>query len=104
MQSTFAELEYSSKKSKTWREKFLERMDRLIPWQELEDRIRPHYLKARRGRRPHPLSLTLRVHCVQLFCNASDPGMEDMLCKRTARKSGRRRRRCGRRRSIRSSM
>ena len=22
----------------------------------------------------------LRVHCVQLFCNMSDPAMEDLLC------------------------
>ena len=60
----------------------LERMDGLIPWKELEDAIRPHYPKAGgagRGRRPYPLSAMLRVHCVQLFYNASDPGMEDML-------------------------
>ena len=32
-----------------------------------------------RGRRPYPLSVMLRVHCVQLFYNLSDPGMEDLL-------------------------
>lgn len=81
-QATFADLEYGAKKRKTRREKFLERMERLIPWEELEDAIRPHYPKTRtsgRGRRPYPLSAMLRVHCVQLFYNASDPGMEDML-------------------------
>ena len=35
--------------------------------------------KAGRGRRPYALSAMLRVHCVQLFYNQSDPGMEDML-------------------------
>ena len=68
-QPTFADLEYQGKKRKTRRELFLERMDGLIPWQLLEDRIRPFYPKAGRGRQPYPLSVMLRTHCVQLFYN-----------------------------------
>lgn len=78
-QPTFADLEYAYKKRKTRREQFLERMEALIPWAELEARIAPHYPKAGRGRRPYPLSVMLRIHCVQVFYNLSDPGMEDML-------------------------
>ena len=78
-QPTFADLEFENKKRKTRREKFLERMDELIPWGLLEERIRPYYPKAGGGRRPYPLSVMLRVHCVQLFYNLSDPGMEDLL-------------------------
>ncbi len=78
-QPTFSDLEYQGKKRKTRRELFLERMDGLIPWPSLEDRIRPFYPKAGRGRHPYPLSAMLRVHCVQLFYNLSDPGMEDLL-------------------------
>ena len=78
-QPTFSDLEYQGKKRKTRREVFLERMDGLIPWQLLEDRIRPFYPKAGRGRHPYPLTVMLRVHCVQLFYNLSDPGMEDLL-------------------------
>ena len=78
-QPTFADLEYQGKKRKTRRELFLERMDGLIPWQLLGDRIRPFYPKAGRGRHPYPLSVMLRVHCVQLFYNLSAPGMEDLL-------------------------
>ena len=78
-QATFAELEHASKKRRTRREVFLEKMDRLIPWGRLEARIEPFYPKAGRGRRPYPLSVMLRVHCVQLFYNLSDPGMEDLL-------------------------
>ena len=78
-QPTFGELEYESKKRKTRREIFLERMDGLIPWGLLEEPIRPHYPKAGRGRRPYELSAMLRIHCVQLFYNLSDPGMEDLL-------------------------
>jgi len=78
-QATFSELEYDNKKRKTRREKFLDRMDSLIPWQKLEKKIRRHYPKRGRGRPPYPLSVMLRVHCVQLFYNLSDPAMEDML-------------------------
>ena len=78
-QATFSELEHDAKKRKTRRERFLERMEGLVPWRELEELIRPHYPKAGRGRHPYPLSSMLRVHCVQLFYNMSDPGMEDML-------------------------
>ena len=78
-QPTFSDLGYQGKKRKTRRELFLERMDGLIPWTTLEDRIRSFYPKAGRGRQPYPLSVMLRVHCVQLFYNLSDPGMEDML-------------------------
>ena len=45
----------------------------------MEERIRPHYSKVGKGRRPYPLAVMLRVHCVQLFYNLSDPGMEDLL-------------------------
>ena len=49
-QPTFADLEYQGKKRKTRRELFLERMDSLIQWQNLEERIRSYYPKARRPR------------------------------------------------------
>ena len=78
-QPTFSDVEYEGKKRKTRREMFPERMDGLIPWQQLEERVRPHYPKAGRGRRPYELSVMLRVHCVQLFYNLSDPGMDDLL-------------------------
>ena len=78
-QPTFSDLEYQGKKRQTRREIFLERMDELIPWQRMEERIRPYYPEAGRGRRPYELSVMLRVHCVQLFYNLSDPGMEDLL-------------------------
>ena len=78
-QPTSAELEFQGKERKTRRELFLERMDGLVPWQRLEERIRPVYPKAGKGRRPYPLAVMLRIHCVQLFYNLSDPGVEDLL-------------------------
>ena len=54
-------------------------MDVLIPWERLLDQIRPYYPKAGKGRVPYELECMLRVHCVQLFYNLSDPATEDML-------------------------
>ncbi len=78
---TFAEAEYAKKKRKTRREKFLEKMDELMPWARLEKKIARYYVKSgnQGGRPPYPLSTMLRVHCLQLFYNLSDPGMEDAL-------------------------
>ena len=79
-QGSFAEREHDAKKRTTRREKFLAKMDGLVPWVELEARIEPFYPKSGRGRRPYPLGTMLRVHCVQLFYNPSDPAMEDLPC------------------------
>ena len=78
-QMSFAEIEYQNKKRKTRREKFLERMDSLIPWGRLVKKLKRHYHKGRTGRPPYPLETMLRIYCMQLFYNLSDPGMEDAL-------------------------
>ena len=78
-QATFSDLDYQVKKRKTRREEFLEKLESLVPWQRLEERIRPHYFRGQRGRRPYPLSVMLRAHIVQLCYNLSDPAMEDLL-------------------------
>ncbi|WP_444893203.1 IS5 family transposase [Microbulbifer sp. TRSA001] len=78
-QVTFAEAEYKLKRRITLREKFLSQMESLIPWQRLEAQITPCYPQGKRGRQPYPLSVMLRIHCMQLFYNLSDPAMEDAL-------------------------
>ncbi len=78
-QLTFAEAEFASKKRKTRREVFLERMEALIPWKRLEKKIARHYATGSGGRPAYPLPTLLRVHCLQLFYNLSDPAMEDTL-------------------------
>ena len=79
LEPTFGSLEFSHKKRKTRRERFLERIDALVPWAALEAQIEPVYPKPGRGRRPYPLAVMLRIHCVQLCYNLSDPAMEDLL-------------------------
>ena len=42
-QETFTDIEYSYRKKKTKREKFLEIMDEIIPWEEWVGVIAPYY-------------------------------------------------------------
>ena len=49
-QLTFAEAEYEVKKRKTRREKFLERMDALLPWKKMERQLAKKYSAGRAGR------------------------------------------------------
>ena len=76
---TFADVEYDGQPRQTRRERFLRRMDTLLPWARLEARICPFFPTRARGRPPNPLVLLLRIHGVQLSYNLSDPAMEDAL-------------------------
>ena len=78
-QRTFADVEAEHVTRQTRRARFLHRMDRLVPWQRLAARIRPVYPTGAGGRPAYPLEVMLRIHCVQLFYNLSDPAMEDAL-------------------------
>ena len=64
---------------KTRREKFLEEMDGVMPWPELESLVAPHYPKEGNGRPPVGLSIMLRIYFLQHWFNLSDPGAEEGL-------------------------
>ena len=64
---------------KTRREQFLEEMEQVVPWPELEELVRPHYPKGENGRPPVGLSIMLRIYFLQQWFNLSDPGAEDAL-------------------------
>jgi IS5 family transposase len=76
---SFASLAYVNKKKKTRREKFLEEMDKVIPWDELLQDIKEYYPKAGNGRQPMPLARMLRIYFMQQWYGLSDPAMEDAL-------------------------
>jgi IS5 family transposase len=76
---SFASLAYENKKKKTRREKFLEEMDKVIPWGELLQVIKDYYPKAGNGRQPLPLERMLRIYFMQQWYGLSDPAMEDAL-------------------------
>jgi len=77
---SFADSEFTNKRRQTGKERFLGRMEKLIPCSRLIAVIEPHYPKAGNGRRPYPLNTMLRIHCIQHWYNLSDPAMEDALC------------------------
>ena len=76
---SFASLAYENKKKKTKREKFLEDMDKVIPWDELIEEIKRYYPKAGNGRQPMPLKRMLKIYFMQQWYKLSDPAMEDTL-------------------------
>lgn len=78
-QLSFADCEYRQKRHQTRKEKFLARMEALVPWQRIEAVIEPYYPKPGNGRRPYPLTTMLRIHCLQQWYSLSDPAMEDAL-------------------------
>ncbi len=51
-QPSFSQAEFAAKKKITRREKFLTRMEALIPWPQLLAVIEPFYPKGQRGRPP----------------------------------------------------
>src|ERR1700739_411216 len=72
-----ASCEKNGRKSK--REQFLETMEQIVPWAELQGLVEPHYPKGENGRPPVGLSIMLRVYFLQQWFNLSDPGAEDAL-------------------------
>ena len=70
---------------KTRRSVFLDEMNRVVPWAELVALIQPHVpvkIEVLGGRPPYPIETMLRIHCLQLWWNLSDPAMEEELHER----------------------
>ena len=70
---------------KTRKEVFLDEMNQVVPWAELVALIQPHARGAHQalgGRPPFPIETMLRIHCLQLWWNLSDPAMEEELHER----------------------
>ena len=64
----------------TRRERFLEEMEQVIPWQRLVRKVEPHYPKGEgRGRPPIGIERMLRIYCLQQWFNLSDPAVEEAL-------------------------
>src|SRR5229473_879490 len=61
---------------KSKRERFLEEMEQVVPWAELQGLVEPYYPKGENGRPPMGLSIMLRVYFLQQWFNLSDPGAE----------------------------
>ena len=78
-QTSFAQAEFAGKKKVTRREKFLARMEAVLPWARLLAVIAPHYPKGERGRPPLGLERMLRVYFLQQWYALADEALEDAL-------------------------
>jgi transposase, IS5 family len=76
-QTTFLSLGCLTKRTRA--DRFLDEMNRVVPWSELAAVIAPHYQPAATGRGLTEAELLLRLHCLQLWYNLSDPGVEDAV-------------------------
>jgi transposase, IS5 family len=54
-------------------------MDQLTPWARIEKKLAQYRPVKTTGRPGYSLSVMLRIHCMQLFYNLSDPAMEYAL-------------------------
>jgi transposase, IS5 family len=78
-QPSFSQAEFANKKKITRREKFLARMEAVIPWGKLLAVIEPFYPKGERGRPPVGLERMLRVYFLQQWYGLADEALEDAL-------------------------
>src|ERR1022692_3998479 len=76
---SFSQAEFAAKKKTTRREKFLLRLESVIPWVKLLAVIEPFYPKGERGRPPVGLERMLRVYFLQPWYGLADEALEDAL-------------------------
>jgi IS5 family transposase len=78
-QTSFSQAEFADKKKTTRREKFLTRMEEIIPWASLLAVIEPFYPKGERGRPPIGLERMLRMYFLQQWYGLADEALEDAI-------------------------
>jgi IS5 family transposase len=78
-QRSFAQAEYAQKKKTTRRERFLNEMEKVVPWAKLVACIEPFYFKGERGRKQVGLERMLRMYFLQQWYTLADEALEDAL-------------------------
>ena len=67
------------KEVKTHKREFLEKMDAILPWEQLYKLVKPCYYEGARGNKPYDLELMLRIHLIQNLCDLSDEGARNEI-------------------------
>lgn len=78
-------LDFDPLHKRTRKEVLLDEVTQVVPWGEWVALIQPHARGAHQalvGRPPFPIETILRIHCLQLWWNLSDPAMEEELHER----------------------
>lgn len=78
-QLTFSDMEYGGRKKVTQKEKFLQTMNQIVPWEEWIKKIEPYYPTGKRGRPPRGIEVMLRMYLLQIWFNLSDVELEDAI-------------------------
>ncbi len=79
-QISFAATGFERHAKTTRRTKFLQEMDRIVPWKRLRKVVKPFYYQGVGvGRRPIDLERMLRIYFLQQWFNLSDPAVEEAL-------------------------
>jgi transposase, IS5 family len=65
-------------------EKFLNEMERVMPWQKMIDAIAPFYAEKSVGRKHKELKMMLKIHFLQQWYDLSDPGIEEAIYDRNS--------------------
>ena len=60
-------------------EKFLDTMEKIVPWDKICHEITPYYRSGDGGRPAYPLIMMLKIHFLQQWNNLSDPAMEEAI-------------------------
>lgn len=66
------------------KEKFLEEMEGVIPWEEFCGAIAPHYTEKATGRKKMEMIMMLKIHFLQQWYNLSDPAVEEEVYDRNS--------------------
>lgn len=78
-QPGFSEVEFAGKRKQTRREKFLNEMEEVVPWDELLAVLKPFYPSGKRGRPPIGLERMLRLYFLQQWYCLADEALEDAV-------------------------
>jgi transposase, IS5 family len=77
-QLSFVDSEFDRRKP-TRRAIFLQKMEKVVPWERLRAVIEPHYRDPASGRRRLDLDMMLRIHLLQNWFGYGDLAMEEAL-------------------------
>lgn len=61
---------------KNRKQRFLEEMEREIPWEFIGDEIGKYWEESKMGRKKYPLIKMLKIHCLQQWYNLGDSTVE----------------------------
>jgi IS5 family transposase len=64
---------------KTRKQKLLDDMEKVVPWNDFLALIEPHYPRSHTGRPPFALQTMLRIHLMQQWFELADLSMEEAL-------------------------